>query len=119
MEELKNPDSIIRWINPQNVQDFISFAKFRIMDYLHTFFYYFFFPQDEHMHPFFQQGVEVSGGCQFEDILILIITSFALFIIIQVTPRNCINKEYCHVSIKMQHLFLLWTDNGATSDMIW
>lgn len=71
------------------------------------FYYYFFFPQDEHMHPFFQQGVEVSGGCQFEDILILIITSFALFIIIQVTPRNCINKEYCHVSIKIQHLFLL------------
>lgn len=114
MEELKNPDSIINRINPQNVQHFISFAIFKVMDSLHPFL---FFSQDEHLYLLFQQEVEVSGGCQFEDILILIITSFALFIVIQVTPRNCINKEYCRVSIKMQHLFLLWTDNGA--GVIW
>lgn len=30
--------------------------------------------QDKLMHPFFQQGVEVSVGCEFEDILILIMT---------------------------------------------
>lgn len=90
----------VKQTNEQNKTEkyIIFYIKYDILNYgLSPYFVF----QDEIMHPFFQQEVKISAGCEFEDILILIMTSFTLFGKTQVTLSNYINKECCHVSIKM------------------